>query len=149
MPRRRRKITPGPLVASGRHYVSTDGVESQTRQKTMAGHVPDVALLRVFDFVRLATPSPTKTGWIWPWQPLAQVCHRWRQLILSSPERLRLDFRITHGAPVPSILRIPFISALDIEYWNPEYKEISYDGEGSEDSFYYDEDDVDESRLVS
>ncbi|KAI0258964.1 hypothetical protein BC834DRAFT_1045586 [Gloeopeniophorella convolvens] len=152
-PSRRRKITPGSLVANGEYHVSTDGAASQTRRKIMAGHgVPDVALLRVFDFVRLATPSPTKTGWTWPWQSLAQVCHRWRQLILSSPERLRLDFRITHGAPVPSILRIPFISALDIDYCNHKYTDIwgSESESESEDSFNYDDnDDNDDRKLLS
>ncbi|KAI0258341.1 hypothetical protein BC834DRAFT_1045939 [Gloeopeniophorella convolvens] len=94
-------------------------------QTSLIDHVPDDVLLNVFDFYRLAAPSPAKagiTGWTWPWQSLARVCRRWRQLILSSsPKRLRLDFFLTYGAPFASILRLPSEFALELDFPDETY----------------------------
>ncbi|KAI0258951.1 hypothetical protein BC834DRAFT_668044 [Gloeopeniophorella convolvens] len=104
----------------------------ETTQGSLADHFPDDVLLRVFDFYRLAAPSPMETGWTWPWQSLAHVCHRWRHLIISSHKRLKLDLHITHGAPVASILRLPPSFAFDVGYWNEAYNDDS-DGDETDD----------------
>ncbi|KAI0258959.1 hypothetical protein BC834DRAFT_1045583 [Gloeopeniophorella convolvens] len=73
-------------------------------QKSGADRLADDVLLEVFDFYRLDAPGSTETGWLWAWHPLAQVCRRWRRVVLSSPKRLRLDPYLTNGSPASSIL---------------------------------------------
>ncbi|KAI0258967.1 hypothetical protein BC834DRAFT_1045589 [Gloeopeniophorella convolvens] len=65
--------------------------------------LPDVALLEIFDSYRLL--SKTRRGWDWKWHVLAQVCHRWRQLVLTSPERLKVRRYLAPGLPISDILR--------------------------------------------
>ena len=48
--------------------------------------VPDVALLRIFDFY-LGEPWEEQ-----PWHPLVHVCRKWRSVVFGSP--LRLDMRL-------------------------------------------------------
>ncbi|KAI0258627.1 hypothetical protein BC834DRAFT_847254 [Gloeopeniophorella convolvens] len=120
-----------PCLATAYCEWSSDTAGSQT---WLIDHVPDDVLLNVFDFYRLAAPSPAGAGagWTWPWHSLVRVCRRWRQLILSSPKRLRLDFLLTYGAPYASILRLPPEFALKFDFSDEVY--------GDDDS---DEDDND------
>ncbi|KAI0258953.1 hypothetical protein BC834DRAFT_668094 [Gloeopeniophorella convolvens] len=92
-------------------------------QGRLVGHyIPDDVLLEVFDFYRSDPWGPKKTGWVWPWPLLAQVCRRWHQIILSSPKRLRMDFFLALGAPVVDILpRLSTETSLVIDYWKEEY----------------------------
>ncbi|KAI0258954.1 hypothetical protein BC834DRAFT_668104 [Gloeopeniophorella convolvens] len=94
-----------------------------TQGRLVSRHIPDDVLLEIFDFYRLEPWRPMKTGWVWPWYLLAQVCRRWHRLILSSPKRLRIDFLLTLGAPVVDILpRLSTETSLVIDYWK-EYDE--------------------------
>ncbi|KAI0258952.1 hypothetical protein BC834DRAFT_668088 [Gloeopeniophorella convolvens] len=95
-----------------------------TRRRLVGCYIPDDVLLEIFDFYRLGSWRPTKTGWVWPWYLLAQVCRRWYRLILLSPNRLRMDFFLTLGAPVLDILpRLFPETSFVIDYWKEEYDE--------------------------
>ncbi|KAI0258955.1 hypothetical protein BC834DRAFT_668108 [Gloeopeniophorella convolvens] len=99
--------------------LASDGM----RAESVIDRTPDELLLKIFDFYRLGSPRPYKTGWVWEWPLLAQVCRRWHGLVLSSPNRLKtMDFHFTHGAPVADILpRLSPTSALSIDYWDEAY----------------------------
>ncbi|KAI0258960.1 hypothetical protein BC834DRAFT_668249 [Gloeopeniophorella convolvens] len=81
--------------------------------------LPDIALLEVFDHYRLTEECRGGFNWMW-WYTLAHVCHRWRQVILASPERLSLRYLITHGSPVTDILRHQPRLPLVLEYWDQD-----------------------------
>ena len=61
------------------------------------------------------------------WYKLAQVCGRWRHLILASPSRLRLHFLCTHGVPVAKMLAHSPPLPLTIYY--EEYRETTEEDE--------------------
>ncbi|KAI0265541.1 hypothetical protein BC834DRAFT_164921 [Gloeopeniophorella convolvens] len=62
---------------------------------------PNEILLEIFDSYRLAIP---RLGWCystpWSWYALAHVCRRWREVLLASSERLKLQIRCNRGLPV-------------------------------------------------
>jgi len=71
----------------------------------------DDVLLTIFDFYQLVFTEPygnitTSPDWDnarWWYKP-AQVCQRWRHLILASPARLDLHLVCTYGTPVANML---------------------------------------------
>ena len=72
----------------------------------------DHVLLNVFYLYRLNIPDEydeegnINANWAshrW-WYKLAQVCQRWRHLILASPSRLGLHLLCTHGVPIANML---------------------------------------------
>ena len=65
--------------------------------------IPDVALLRIFDFY-LGEPWEEQ-----PWHPLVHVCRKWRSVVFGSP--LRLDMRLLCKG------RTPVRETLDV--WPP------------------------------
>ena len=60
--------------------------------------LPDVALLRIFDFYREITDSE--------WRVLVQVCRKWRIVVFGSPRCLRLQLNITPRTPVKETLDV-------------------------------------------
>ena len=72
----------------------------------------DDALLNIFYLYRLGIPDEYDEdgnpngdwgGQRW-WYKLAQVCRRWRYLILASPSQLDLHLLCTHGVPIVDML---------------------------------------------
>jgi len=75
--------------------------------------LPDNVLLEVFHFYRVDPPSSwpgfTSLGritFLWKWQPLTQVCRRWRCIVLGSPRRLDLRVVFTGKASTRPLLDI-------------------------------------------
>ena len=66
--------------------------------------LPDVVLLRIFDFhVDMYPSHESKTG-VEAWQSLVHVCQRWRSLVLESPHRLNLQLYCTPKTPARDTL---------------------------------------------
>jgi hypothetical protein len=59
--------------------------------------IPDVALLRIFDFY-------LDEGW--RWYTLVHVCQKWRNVVFGSPRRLNLRLRCTAGTQVRETLEV-------------------------------------------
>ena len=76
-----------------------------TRHSPTFDTLPDDVLLDIFDFDRL-TPSGYSWEHPWQWLRLVHVCKRWRQLIFSSPRRLKLGIFCSNGTPVKEILKV-------------------------------------------
>ena len=64
--------------------------------------LPDEVLLELFDFCQIKSNASHITSFR-PgsyWLILAQVCQRWRRIVLESPRRLDLTLFCTYGSPV-------------------------------------------------
>lgn len=61
--------------------------------------LPEDVLLEIFDFYKLASPSPS-----WGWHRLIHVCRQWRSLVFASRHRLDLRLLCTYGTPVRKTL---------------------------------------------
>jgi hypothetical protein len=69
--------------------------------------VPDVALLRIFDFyLDEARKNTWHLGKAWTnaWHPLVHVCRKWRIVAFGSPRRLNLLLHCTASTPVRETL---------------------------------------------
>ena len=66
--------------------------------------LPDDVLLEIFDFCANEDQS-TKKG-MEAWQPLVHVCRRWRNVVFSSPRRLKLQLLCTSKTPVRDTLDV-------------------------------------------
>ncbi len=66
--------------------------------------LPDDIFLDIFDSWRHNELDDELPYRPWKWDRLVHVCKRWRQIIFTSPCRLRLRLRCTHGTPVRSHL---------------------------------------------
>lgn len=77
----------------------------------------DHALLQIFSCSRHLTSSHL----LW-WKPLVHVCHRWRQLIFTSPRTLRLAVVCSPKTPVRKYLCIwpPFPISIRHDTWDPD-----------------------------
>ncbi|KAI0255458.1 hypothetical protein BJV78DRAFT_674476 [Lactifluus subvellereus] len=82
-------------------------------------------LLNIFYLYRLGVPDEynedgnINANWgdqRW-WYKLAQVCQRWRYLILASPSRLDLHLLCTYGVPIANMLAHSPLLPLTIYYW--------------------------------
>ena len=62
--------------------------------------IPDVALLRIFDFY-LGEPWEEQ-----PWHPLVHVCQNWRNIVFGSPLRLNLRLHCKVRTPVRETLDV-------------------------------------------
>ncbi|KAI0258124.1 hypothetical protein BC834DRAFT_913179 [Gloeopeniophorella convolvens] len=63
--------------------------------------LPDETLLEVFGHCLARNDSH---GLVTTWQELAHVCHRWRQIVMESPNRLNLLLTCTLGTPVKDMI---------------------------------------------
>ena len=59
--------------------------------------LPDVALLKIFDFY-------VDRAWIEEWYTLVHVCRMWRNVVFGSPRRLNLQLFCTPRTPVRKII---------------------------------------------
>ena len=80
---------------------------------------PGNILLEVFDFCRLkANETQDENFYDW-WHGLVHVCRRWRQLIFTSPRRLKVQLHCTCDIPVKKKIdcwpQIPI--AINLEGW--------------------------------
>ena len=66
--------------------------------------LPGNVLLEIFDFYR-NNHDYTCHG-VWKWHLLVHVCQRWRQVVFTSPHRLKLQLLCTFGTPVRKNLGI-------------------------------------------
>src|SRR5260221_11214065 len=66
--------------------------------------LPDNALLEIFDFYKDDTLDDFTLSW--RWNPLTQVCRRWRHVVFGSPRRLDLRLVCTRTTPVSRLLDI-------------------------------------------
>jgi len=89
--------------------------------------LPDDVLLDIFDFYRTDFYC-----YPWTWHTLAQVCRRWRQVILASPRRLDLQFLCTPSTRVREMLDfLPLTMPIMISNWSnkpPPYDALSLEG---------------------
>ena len=76
--------------------------------------LPDVALLRIFDFYQENTTFPGE------WRVLVQVCRKWRTIVFGSPRRLRLNLYCTPITPVRETLDVwpPLPIHINVEEWD-------------------------------
>jgi len=66
--------------------------------------LPDNALLEIFLFYK---DDPSNDAIVsWRWNPLTQVCQRWRYVVFGSPRRLDLRLVCTSTTPVSRLLHI-------------------------------------------
>ena len=82
----------------------------------------DNVLLEIFDFYRTYNHVHSLgVVWKWNWHVLAHVCQRWRQIVFSSPQRLKLQILCKRGTPVRKNLGIwpPFPIALSMSRITP------------------------------
>ena len=98
----------------------------------------DYLLLNAFYLYRLDDPDEYETngmlnsnwgGQRW-WYKLAQVCRRWRHLILASPLRLDLHLLCTHGVPIADMLAHSPPLPLTIYYDEDVHETTEEDEEG-------------------
>ena len=98
----------------------------------------DDALLNIFYLYRLDIPGEYDedgelnddwSGQRW-WYKLAQVCRRWRYLILASPSRLDLHLLCTYGVPIVDMLAHSPSLPLAINYWVRGRETTEEDEEG-------------------
>jgi hypothetical protein len=74
--------------------------------------LPDIVLLEIFDFYRadpavhIKVPHGPLPSLPWKWKILTQVCGRWRDVILGSPQRLDLRVVCTESTPTRTSLDI-------------------------------------------
>jgi len=66
--------------------------------------LPDNALLEIFHFYKDDTLDQSTLSW--RWNPLTQVCRRWRHVVFGSPRRLDLRLVCTRTTPVSGLLDI-------------------------------------------
>ena len=78
--------------------------------------LPDELLLEIFDCHRMATLNDSADTW--KWHRLAHVCHRWRELVFTSPRRLDLRLVYTYKNPVRKNLDL--WAAFPISIWYPK-----------------------------
>ena len=78
---------------------------------------PDNVLLEIFDLCQQHDPHRL----VWKWHVLAHVCHRWRQIVFSSPTRLNLQILCTQRTPVRKNLDIWPTLPLILRYEGYEY----------------------------
>jgi len=78
--------------------------------------LPDNALLEIFHFSKDDTLDYLTFSW--RWNPLTQVCQRWRYVVFGSPRRLDLRLVCTRTTPVSRLLDIwpPFPIAVSLPY---------------------------------
>jgi hypothetical protein len=77
------------------HYLYTAPTVDQCDvDRTTIGMLPDVALLRIFDFY------VDEAERIEDWHTLVHVCLDWRYLVFQSPRRLGLQLHCTCTTPV-------------------------------------------------
>ena len=79
--------------------------------------IPDNVLLEIFDLCQQHDPHRL----VWKWHVLVHVCHRWRQIVFSSPTRLNLQILCTQRTPVRKDLDIWPTFPLIIRYEGYEY----------------------------
>jgi hypothetical protein len=99
----------------------------------------DDVLLIIFRLYRLDAPDEDedKNGELkvrWDrqrrWYKPAQVCRRWRHLILASPSHLDLHLICTHGVPVADMLEHSPPLPIIIDYWDKGRNLTAEDEEG-------------------
>ncbi|KAI0258961.1 hypothetical protein BC834DRAFT_974661 [Gloeopeniophorella convolvens] len=83
------------------YSVANHYLVSVTGRRLTIDHVPDIALLDIFDFYQEMT---NLCHFGWPWHNIAQVCRRWRELVFSTPKRLQMHIYLTHRSSIPQIL---------------------------------------------
>src|SRR6266702_978015 len=66
--------------------------------------LPDNVLLEIFDLCRKSLRYNILPAW--KWHLLVHICQRWRQIVLESPHRLKLQILCTHRTPVRKNLGI-------------------------------------------
>ena len=69
------------------------------RRRVTVDMLPDVALLRIYDFYVHET-------WEGAWYKLVHVCRKWRNLVFGSPTHLGLRLLCTGGTPVRKTLDV-------------------------------------------
>ncbi|KAI0258972.1 hypothetical protein BC834DRAFT_1045592 [Gloeopeniophorella convolvens] len=69
--------------------------------RTNIDKLPEDVLIEIFSCYRLLHMSHRT---YWPWHMLTHVCRRWRQLVIASPNRLKLRLKVTRNSPVSVIL---------------------------------------------
>ncbi|KAI0245584.1 hypothetical protein BJV78DRAFT_335253 [Lactifluus subvellereus] len=97
----------------------------------------DYVLLNIFYLFRLdvlnafadGNPSFDWGGQCW-WYKLAQVCRRWRYLMLASPSQLDLHLLCTYGVPIANMLAHLPPLPLTIFYLEPDREMTEEDEEG-------------------
>jgi hypothetical protein len=75
--------------------------------------LPDVALLRIFDFY-------VDEIWIYAWYTLVHVCQKWRDVVFGSPRRLDLRLHCTASTPVSETLDV--WPLLPIVVWGDDHE---------------------------
>ena len=78
--------------------------------------LPDNVLLEIFDLCRKSLRYNILPAW--KWHLLVHICQRWRQIVLESPHRLKLQILCTHRTPVRKNLCIwpAFPIVIDYRY---------------------------------
>ena len=79
--------------------------------------LPDDTLLEIFDFYAKDYKYPARP--LSKWHLLAQICHRWRQVLYASPRRLNLQIFCTFGSPVRKNLAIWPAFPIAVNYYKP------------------------------
>jgi hypothetical protein len=99
----------------------------------------DDVLLNIFHLYRLDAPDEDEdkngeSNVRWDrqrlWYKPAQVCRRWRHLILASPSHLDLHLICTYGVPVADMLEHSPPLPIIIDYWDKDRKITAEDEEG-------------------
>ena len=80
--------------------------------------LPDNVLLEIFHFYKDDALNYLDLSFTWRWNPLTQVCRRWRHIVLGSPRRLDLRLVCTMTTPVSRLLDIwpPFPITVYLPY---------------------------------
>ena len=79
--------------------------------------LPDVALLKVFDFY-------VDEAWVEDWYTLVHVCQKWRKIVFWSPRRLDLRLYCTAGTPMEMLDVWP---VLPIVVWSDGHEKWGVD----------------------
>ena len=95
--------------------------------------LPDVALLKIFDFYLDDKGDGTKKG-IEAWHMLAHVCRNWRNVVFASPRRLNLRLCTLEKTPVRA--------TLDIWPLLPIFLDVFIGGLFDEETDNWDEDNI-------
>ena len=75
--------------------------------------LPDVVLLKIFDFYQISYMESLPTQFTGRWQTLVHVCRKWRIVVFGSPRRLDLRLPCLESTPVRETLdvwpRLPIV----------------------------------------
>ena len=91
--------------------------------------LPGNVLLEIFDFYR-NNHDYTCHG-VWKWHLLVHVCQRWRQVVFTSPHRLKLQLLCTFGTPVRKNLGIWPTFPIAVDYFSYPERGLTHIDEDS------------------